>query len=103
MVTVTETLTRTLSSPDEIAAFLEQRFAQIVASYSFKTGDVVRIADRAGLPADLGAGDVGMWLFEVPGTGWSNVLLLTAAGVPLVAQVASGNLAKRVAAETAGE
>ncbi len=101
MVTVTETSTRTLSTPDEIAAFLDQRFAQMVASSPFKTGEAVRIADRAGLPADLGAGDVATWLFEMPGTAWSNVLLLSATGTPLVVQVASGNLAKRVV-EAAG-
>jgi hypothetical protein len=102
MVTVTETSTRTLSSPDEIADFLEQRFVQMISASPFKSGGSVRITDRAGLPADLGAGDVGMWLFERPGTAWSDVLLLTATGIPIVVQVASANLAKRVAAEVAG-
>ncbi|TFZ59312.1 hypothetical protein E4V01_07630 [Methylorubrum sp. Q1] len=101
MITVTETSKRTLSSPDEIAAFLEQRFAQMLASSPFKPGEAVRIADRAGLPSDLGAGDVGMMLLDVPGA-WSHVLLLTAAGMPIVVQVASANLAKRVAAEAVG-
>lgn len=100
MVTVTETSTRTLASSDEIAAFLEQRFAQMVAVSPFKTGEAVCIADRAGLPADLGAGDVGLMLLDVPGA-WSHVLLLTATGTPIVVQVASGNLAKRVTAEAA--
>lgn len=101
MVTVTETSTRTLASPDEIAAFLEQRFAQMVTTSPFKTGESVRIADRAGLPADLGAGDVGLMLMDVPGA-WSHVLLLTTTGMPVVVQVASSNLAKRVAAEAFG-
>ncbi|TFZ54995.1 hypothetical protein E4V01_24085 [Methylorubrum sp. Q1] len=94
MVTVTETSTRTLSSSDEIAAFLEQRFAQMLASSPFKPGEAVHIANRAGLPTDLGAGDVGLMLLDVPGA-WSHVMLLSPTGLPIVVQVASGNLAKR--------
>ncbi|MGN7122853.1 hypothetical protein [Methylorubrum thiocyanatum] len=98
---MTETSTRTLTSADEIASFLEQRFGQMEASSPFKTGETVRIADRAGLPSDLGVGDVALMLLDVPGA-WSHVLLLTATGMPIVVQIASGNLAKRVPAEAAG-
>ncbi len=102
MITVTETSTRQLTSPDEIAAFLEQRFAQMVETSPFKPGEAVHLASRAGLPSDLGVGDVGLMLLDVPGA-WSHVMLLTANGAPIVVQVASGNLAKRAIPEAVGE
>jgi hypothetical protein len=100
MVTVIETSKRTLSTSYEIAAYLEGKYTAMMAASPFKAGESVTIADRAGFPSDLGVGDVGVILMDVPGA-WSHVLLLNAAGAEMVIQVASANLAKRDAVETA--
>ncbi|MGE7153169.1 hypothetical protein ACQKJ1_05450 [Methylorubrum rhodesianum] len=98
MVTINETSERTLETSDEIAAYLERRHDLMGDGAPFRAGETVGIVSRAGIPPDLGAGDVAIWLFSAgSGAVWSHVLLLTAGGIETVAQVPTANLAKREA------
>lgn len=95
MVKITETSTRTLETSEEVAAYLAQRFAQMGEAAAFQTGEVVNIASRAGMPPEIGAGDVAVWIAASSGVPWSHVLVLTAGGAEIVVQVPTANLAKR--------
>lgn len=95
MVTVTETSQRELKTSDDIAAYLQQGYQQMVEDGPFVPGELVNIATRAGMAPEIGAGDVAIFLVAVSGTPWSNVMLLTSGGLRIVIQVPTGNLAKR--------
>lgn len=95
MITVTETSTRTISTPEEIAAFLQSCYDQAVASTPFAAGEMVIIARRDGITPEVGAGGVAIFLLAMPESPFSHVLLLTADGLRIVTQVPTGNLAKR--------
>lgn len=97
MVTVTETSKRTLEGRDEIAAYLEQCYGQMHEGAVFRIGEVVDIVARAGVPPDVGVGDVAVWILEAAGTPWSHILALTASGTPILIQIQTDNLAKREA------
>lgn len=102
MITVTETSTRTISTPDEIAAYLQTRYEQAVECARFATGEMVSIERRDGITPEVGAGGVAIFLIAMPESPFSHVLLLTADGLRIVTQVPTGNLAKRSPPDPAG-
>lgn len=95
MLTVSETRQRTLNSPDEIAAYLDEAFRAMAEESPFTTGDLVAITSRAGLAPEVAIGDVGVMLCDLPGQLWSWVLVFTSGGQRLPIQVQTANLAKR--------
>lgn len=97
MITVTETSTRTISTPEEIAAYLLDGYEQSVASTPFAPGELVTIARRDGITPEVGAGDVAIFLFSMRGSPWSEVLLVTSGGMRIVTVLPTGNLARRAA------
>jgi hypothetical protein len=103
MVTIKETSERTLETPEEIAEHLQGRYAKMVEAVPFEAGETVSIESRAGIPPDLGAGNVAVWLFAAGGGVRSHVLLLTATGIETIAQVPTSNLARRESAEGEGQ
>jgi hypothetical protein len=97
MVTIQETKTRDLNSPDEIVAYLQQRYGEMEAS-EFKPGEAVTLVSRAGLPQDFAVGDVAVFLSAVPNQPFASILCLNAAGREIAVQAQTLSLAKRTAA-----
>lgn len=94
MVTATEKTDRTLSTPDEIAAYLGARYEAMGASARFKPGDPVRVTARAGMPPDLAIGDVVVVVASMPGTPFTYILSLHSSGSEIIVQVMTDNLTK---------
>ncbi|CAO4196406.1 hypothetical protein [Methylorubrum extorquens] len=95
MLTFNETRQRTLSTPDEIAAYLAESFRDMQENGPFKSGDEVTITSRSGLPPEIGVGDVGIMLCDLPNQLFSWVLVFTAGGQQMAVQIQTANLAKR--------
>lgn len=102
MLTFSETRQRTLNTPDEIAAYLGETFRAMQESGPFKPGDEVAITSRSGLPPEIGIGDVGIMLCDLPNQLHSWVLVFTAGGQQMAVQIQTANLAKRESASEAG-
>ena len=97
MLTFAETRQRTLNTPDEIAAYLSETFRGMQEASPFRTGDEVTITSRSGLAPEIGIGDVGIMLCDLPGQLHSWVLVFTAGGQQMAVQIQTANLAKREA------
>lgn len=95
MLTVSETRQRTLNSPEEIAAYLDEAFHRMAEESPFQTGETVAITSRSGLAPEIAVGDVGIMLCDLPGQLFSWVLVLTSGGQRMAIQVQTANLAKR--------
>lgn len=94
MITVNVTSRRTLDTADDIAAFLKENYASGSGGV-FASGDVVTIA-RAGLPPEIGVGDVAIVLFDEPAPNpYTTVRLLHANGSLITFQAQTANLTKR--------
>lgn len=102
MLTFNETVQRTLNTPDEIAGYLAESFRAMQEKGPFKPGDEVAITSRSGLPPEIGVGDVGIMLCDLPNQLFSWVLIFTSGGQQMVVQIQTANLAKREPA-TEGE
>jgi hypothetical protein len=99
MVTVKLTSEKTLDTPEEIAAFLQESYADLSGRSAFKPGDVVSITSRAGMMPDFGVGDVGVVVFSEPAPApFTHLRLLHANGSTMTIQVQTANLGKRDAA-----
>ncbi|MFD6321028.1 hypothetical protein [Methylorubrum thiocyanatum] len=66
MLTFSESRQRTLNTPDEIAAYLGETVRSMQEDGPFKSGDEVAITSRSGLPPEIGVGDVGIMLCDLP-------------------------------------
>lgn len=95
MLTFAETRPRTLNTPDEIAAYLAGTFRELQEASPFKPGDPVAITSRSGLQPEVGAGDVGVMLCDLPNQLHSWVLVFTTGGQQMAVQIQTANLAKR--------
>ncbi|MGN7124085.1 hypothetical protein [Methylorubrum thiocyanatum] len=95
MLTFAETHQRTLSTPDEIAAYLAGTFRGMQEASPFRTGNEVTITSRSGLAPEIGIGDVGIMLCDLPGQLHSWVLVFSAGGQQMAVQIQTANLAKR--------
>lgn len=92
MITVTETSKRELATPEEILAFLSERYAAQDPD-RFAPGTRVRIKSRTGLGPEYGIGDVGVVLFDGAATAaWVHVLVLNTAGLLVVMQMPRDSL-----------
>lgn len=99
MITVKVTSEKTLDTPDDIVAYLQENYANMSAGSAFKPGEVVSITTRTGMPPEFGVGDVGVVLFsEVAPSPFTHVRLLHANGSTMSVQVQTANLSKRDAA-----
>ena len=58
-------------------------------------GDEVTITSRSGLVPEIGIGDVGIMLCDLPGQLHSWVLVFTSGGQQMAVQIQTANLAKR--------
>lgn len=101
MLTFAETRQRTLNTPDEIAAYLSESFRAMQEKGPFKPGDEVAITSRSGLPPEIGVGDVGVMLCDLPNQLHSWVLVFTGGGQQMAVQIQTANLAKREPAKEA--
>ncbi|UMY16671.1 hypothetical protein MMB17_18590 [Methylobacterium organophilum] len=101
MLTFAESVQRTLSTPDEIAAYLKDKFDQATADSPFAFGEPVSITSRAGLVPEIAVGDVGIMLCDLPHQPFSWVMVLTSGGVAMPVQIQTTNLTKRGAPEAA--
>ncbi|MBA9068418.1 hypothetical protein FHR71_002159 [Methylobacterium sp. RAS18] len=101
MLTFSEARQRTLKTSDEIAAYLSDTFQTMQEKASFKPGDPVNIVSRSGLVPDIGVGDVGIMLCDLPGQLHSWVWVFTSGGQQIAVQIQTANLAKREQAEEA--
>jgi hypothetical protein len=98
MVTVKLTSEKTLNTPEDIAAFLQESYADLASRAAFQPGEVVSISSRAGMMPDFGVGDVGVVVFSEPAPApFTHVRLLHANGSTMTIQVQTANLSKRVA------
>lgn len=95
MLTFSESHQRTLETPDEIAAYLAETFAGMQERSAFTPGQVVDITNRSGLSPDIGIGDVGVLLCDLPEQLFSWVLVFTSGGQQLAIQVQTSNIAQR--------
>ena len=95
MLTFSEARQRTLNTPDEIAAYLAEAFAGMQERSAFTPGQVVDIANRSGLSPEIGVGDVGVLLCDLPDQLFSWVLVFTLGGQQIAIQVQTSNLARR--------
>ncbi|GAA0278218.1 hypothetical protein LNAOJCKE_4542 [Methylorubrum aminovorans] len=95
MLTFSETRQRTLNTSDEIAAYLGETFRDMQEASTFKTGDPVAITSRSGLTPEIGVGDVGIMLCDLPNQLFSWVLVFTSGGQQMAVQIQTANLAKR--------
>ncbi|MEN3213617.1 hypothetical protein PUR23_26845 [Methylorubrum populi] len=102
MLTFAEARQRTLNTPDEIAAYLAETFRGTQEASPFRTGDEVTITSRSGLAPEIGIGDVGVLLCDLPGQLHSWVLVFTAGGQQMAVLIQTANLAKREPATEAG-
>ncbi|NEU14317.1 hypothetical protein G3T14_19610 [Methylobacterium sp. BTF04] len=94
MVTVNITSQRTLDTPDDIAAFLSESYESADGA-AFKPGDLVNVA-RAGLPPEMGVGDVAIVLYDDPKPSpYTTVRMLHASGALMTFQAQTTNLTKR--------
>jgi hypothetical protein len=101
MLTFAETRQRTLNTPDEIATYLAETFRKMQEASPFRAGDEVAITSRSGLTPEIGIGDIGIMLCDLPGQLHSWVLVFTASGQQMAVQIQTANLAKREQAEEA--
>ncbi|ACK82446.1 hypothetical protein [Methylorubrum extorquens] len=95
MLTFSESRQRTLSTPYEIAAYLGETFRAMQEASAFKAGDPVTITARSGLTPEIGIGDVGIMLCDLPNQLHSWVLVFTSGGQQMAVQIQTANLAKR--------
>lgn len=95
MLTFSESRQRTLNTPDEIAAYLAETFAGMQERSAFTPGQVVDITNRSGLSAEIGVGDVGVLLCDLPDQLFSWVLVFTSGGQQIAIQVQTSNIARR--------
>lgn len=95
MLTFSESRQRTLSTADEIAAYLAETFRGMQEASAFKAGDTVAITSRSGLTPEIGVGDVGIMLCDLPNQLFSWVLVFTSGGQQMPVQIQTANLAKR--------
>lgn len=102
MLTFSESRQRTLNTPDEIAAYLGETFRAMQEDGRFKPGNEVAITSRSGLPPEIGIGDVGIMLCDMPNQLFSWVLVFTAGGQQMAVQIQTASLAKREPATEAG-
>lgn len=101
MLTFAERRERTLNTPDEIADYLVATFRTMQEKSPFKAGDKVNITSRSGLAPEIGIGDVGVALCDLPEQPWTWVLVFTAGGAQIPVQIQTANLAKREQSEEA--
>lgn len=99
MLTFPETRPRTLNTPDEIAEYLAETFRGLQEASQFKPGDPVAITSRSGVQPEIGAGDVGIMLCDLPNQLHSWVLVFTDGGQQIAVQILTSNLAKREVTE----
>jgi hypothetical protein len=102
MLTFAERRERTLNTPDEIANYLGETFRAMQEKSPFKAGDKVSITSRSGLAPEIGIGDVGVALCDLPEQPWTWVLVFTVGGQQIPVQIQTANLAKREPAPEAG-
>lgn len=95
MLTFSESRQRTLETPDEIAAYLSETFQGMQERSPFRTGEVVDIVTRSGLSPEIGIGDVGVLLCDLPDQLFSWVLVFTAGGQQIAIQVQTAHIARR--------
>ncbi|NEU14715.1 hypothetical protein G3T14_21790 [Methylobacterium sp. BTF04] len=95
MITVKITSERKLDTPDDIAAYLTES-QDDTSRGAYHHGEVVAIANRSGLPPEIGVGDVALVLFSEPSPSpYTSVRLLHSSGSIMTMQVQTANLAKR--------
>lgn len=99
MLTFSESRQRTLNTPDEIATYLAEAFTGMQERSAFTPGQVVDIISRSGLSPEIGVGDVGVLLCDLPDQLFSWVLVFTASGHQLAIQVQTSNIAQRPSKE----
>lgn len=95
MLTFAESRQRTLNTADEIADYLSETFRVMQEGTPFRPGDPVNITSRSGLAPEIGIGDVGIMLCDLPNQLHSWVLVFTSGGQQMAAQIQTANLAKR--------
>jgi hypothetical protein len=96
MVKVKITSEKTLETSEEIADFLVSSYTETTARSPFSPGDVVSITNRAGLPPDVGVGDVAVVLFSEPAPSpFTHARLLHANGSTMTLQLQTSNLTAR--------
>ena len=96
MITIQETKSRELTSPEEIVGYLQQRYAEVKPS-EFAPGEAVDITARAGIPPEFAVGDVAVFLCSVPNQPFSYILALNSTGREIAIQVQTSNLNRRAA------
>ena len=101
MLTFSESRQRTLNTPDEIAAYLGETFRSMQEASAYQPGDPVAITSRSGLSSEIGVGDVGIMLCDLPSQLFSWVWVFTSGGQQMAVQIQTANLAKREQAEEA--
>lgn len=95
MLTLTETTTteRTLTTSEEIAAHAVAEFRRRQGTAPFKSGDMVRITRRDGVPPQLMVGDVGVVMLCDPEFSPSTTLLgVSEIGMTIQYPVQTANL-----------
>jgi hypothetical protein len=97
MVTIQETTSRELKTPEDILAYLKQRHDES-QSGGLVSGEAVDITARAGMPPEFAVGDVAIFVCDVPGSPFAYILALNASGQPMAIQVQRSNLTKRATA-----
>ncbi|MBY0258997.1 hypothetical protein [Methylobacterium sp.] len=97
MITVQETKSRELATPADIVAYLSERYAAATAG-DLAPGDAVDISARAGMPPEFAAGDVAIFLCDVPSQPFAYILALNSGGREMAVQVQRSNLTKRATA-----
>jgi hypothetical protein len=96
MITVKVTSEKNLQSVEEIAVFLEEGYADLMKRSAFQPGSVVSIMNRAGLPPDIGVGDIAVVLFSDPAPApFTHVRLLHANGSTMTLQMQTSSLGER--------
>lgn len=95
MLTFAESRQRTLNTADEIVDYLSEEFRAMQEGTSFRPGDKVSITSRSGLAPEIGIGDVGIMLCDLPNQLHSWVLVFTSGGQRMPVQIQTANLAKR--------
>ncbi|MCJ2032886.1 hypothetical protein [Methylobacterium sp. J-068] len=90
---------KTLDTPDDIAAFLRSDYEDMTARAAFQPGDVVSIANRAGMIPDIGIGDVAVVVYSEPSPSpFTHARLLHENGSTMTMQIQTANLTRRAAA-----
>lgn len=96
MVTVKVQSELTLDTPEAIVAYLGEQYDAYRGSAPFAPGDRVSITSRAGLPPEIGMGDVGVVLLCEPSPSpYTTVRLLHANGAVMTMQLQTSSLARR--------